>query len=98
MDLKGSLKELQSIVLRTSGDNKEVTLSAPATLTGASSSFPLPDAATGEVVLDAATQTLTGKTIAAGSNTISGLTHGSEVDNPSSANCCRVKQPERILK
>jgi hypothetical protein len=30
------------------------------------------------------TDTLTNKTIAAGSNTISGLTHGSEVDNPTS--------------
>jgi len=35
-------------------------------------------------VFEAFSQTLTNKTIAAGSNTISGLTHGSEVDDPSS--------------
>lgn len=43
--------------------------------------FTLPDANTIVVGTDA-TQTLTNKTITAGSNTISGLTHGSEVDNP----------------
>ena len=39
---------------------------------------------TGSVVGTTDTQTLTNKTIAAGSNTLSGLTHGSEVDNPTS--------------
>jgi hypothetical protein len=38
----------------------------------------------GDIVTTDDTQTLTGKTIAGGSNTISGLTHGSQVDNPSS--------------
>ena len=38
---------------------------------------------TGAVVGTTDSQTLTNKTIAAGSNTISGLSHGSEVDNPS---------------
>lgn len=37
-----------------------------------------------EVVTVSDTQALTNKTIAGGSNTISGLTHGSQVDNPSS--------------
>lgn len=40
--------------------------------------------ATGDIVTTDDTQTLTGKTIAGGSNTLSGLTHGSQVDNPSS--------------
>lgn len=38
----------------------------------------------GAVVGTTDSQTLTNKTITAGGNTISGLTHGSEVDNPSS--------------
>lgn len=38
----------------------------------------------GTFTLNAATQALTNKTIAAGSNTISGLAHGTEVDNPTS--------------
>lgn len=37
-----------------------------------------------EIANVSSAQTLTNKTIAAGSNTISGLTHGTEVDNPSS--------------
>ncbi len=40
--------------------------------------------ATGTIVTEDGAATLTNKTIAAGSNTISGLTHGTEVDNPSS--------------
>jgi hypothetical protein len=40
--------------------------------------------ATGAVVGTTNTQTLTNKTIAAGDNTISGLLHGTQVDNPTS--------------
>jgi hypothetical protein len=40
--------------------------------------------ASGDIVTTDDTQTLTGKTIAGGSNTLSGLTHGSQVDNPTS--------------
>ena len=39
---------------------------------------------TGNVLTDNSTATLSNKTIAAGSNSISGLTHGTEVDNPTS--------------
>jgi hypothetical protein len=84
MDLLGKLRELTGILFRTTGDSKTVEINAPTTLTGANSVFVLPDETTGELTTDTATQSLTNKTIAAGSNTISGLTHGSEVDNPSS--------------
>jgi len=84
MKIRGDIDELVSLRYRTSGDSKEVSVTPPASLTGASSAFTWPDETTGEVTTDTATQTLTGKTIAAGSNTISGLTHGTEVDNPTS--------------
>jgi len=59
----------------------EATLAKTRGGTGADNSsvtFP----ASGVIVTEAGVQTLTNKTIAAGSNTLSGLTHGSEVDNP----------------
>ncbi len=68
------------------GRNSNVLSVDAATALGQDSTVTIPDpgdAADTFALLDT-TQTLTNKTIAAGSNTISGLTHGSEVDDPSS--------------
>lgn len=84
MKLFGSLRELVGLVFRKNG--QEITVRPNQTTTYTADrdlQLPLGDADT-ELVGDDSTQTLTNKTIAAGSNTVSGLTHGSEVDNPSS--------------
>ena len=62
---------------------KELAFECNGITTATTRTLTSPDANGTIALLDLA-QTLTNKTIVAGNNTISGLTHGSEVDNPTS--------------
>ena len=65
MKLFGSITELVQAILRTSGDNKQVTIAPPSTLTSASNTFTTPSigsATTDVLVSRNSTDTLTNKT------------------------------------
>ena len=73
-----------NLTIQDNGDNtKQANFNASVITTSTTRTYDFPDADT-ELVGDDATQTLTNKTIVAGSNTISGLLHGTQVDNPTS--------------
>lgn len=82
MRLYGSIKELVSAVFRSSSDNKEVTIQAPATLSGASSTLTTPDVLTDTLSSTTSTESITNKTITDASNNISAtqLTSGTIPD------------------
>jgi hypothetical protein len=84
MRLFGNLKELVTVVLRKSGFQLTVRGNNGTTYTADRIIDTPPQDANSVLVSENATQTLTNKTIAGGSNTISGLLHGTQVDNPSS--------------
>jgi hypothetical protein len=70
-------------VYNSADPTKITALDVSGLTTATTRTLTIPDIS-GTLVLEAGAQTLTNKTIVAGNNTISGLTHGSEVDNPTS--------------
>lgn len=73
-----------NLTIQDNGDNtKQLKFEASGISAGQTRTLTAPDASTTLVGTDA-TQTLTNKTIVAANNTISGLLHGTQVDNPSS--------------